>query len=382
MEKSKKARKKIRRVKKDLEDDIQTAEGTVYGPGIADCLNVTSCGDLRWDSQSKSDYQLFPRNTVGGLVWLPCTGRSAESLPYILDIINYIFLESWKTGLWIEPQKKKLPGTTNNELNFLESSSFSSATVPKLRATLSIRKNFLFNANWGSFQSHTTTVSHAGCFTRLWIPLFFVGCAPYVLDDVKRWFIQEHFGTLCWILNYATALLLYEETLSQVSFNYLYKWPSYAHWGEQVSRTLSATSSEKAKAPSLTLRCCRKMEQITQHLKLLENPSSPSFSCSAFLFNCFRKTDCHNSCWSRFECVTDSVDIKNATDRRYEKGQISLPFSLSWVLWITTQKYQFCLYALIIRWRRLLFIFQSPSKIVSQLPKADATVGRVLMKNG
>ena len=35
-EKSKKARKKRRRVKKDLEDDIQAAEGAVYGPGIAD----------------------------------------------------------------------------------------------------------------------------------------------------------------------------------------------------------------------------------------------------------------------------------------------------------------------------------------------------------
>ena len=36
VEKSKKARKKRRRVKKDLEDDIQAAEGNVYGPGIAD----------------------------------------------------------------------------------------------------------------------------------------------------------------------------------------------------------------------------------------------------------------------------------------------------------------------------------------------------------
>ena len=38
------------------------SEGTVYDPGIADWLNVTSCGDLWWDSKSKSDYQLFPRN--------------------------------------------------------------------------------------------------------------------------------------------------------------------------------------------------------------------------------------------------------------------------------------------------------------------------------
>ena len=36
VEKSKTARKNGRRVKKDLEDDIQAAEGTVYGQGIAD----------------------------------------------------------------------------------------------------------------------------------------------------------------------------------------------------------------------------------------------------------------------------------------------------------------------------------------------------------
>ena len=32
----KKARKRRRRVRKGIEDDIQAAEGTVYGPGIAD----------------------------------------------------------------------------------------------------------------------------------------------------------------------------------------------------------------------------------------------------------------------------------------------------------------------------------------------------------
>ena len=36
VEKGKKARKKRRRVKKDLEDDSQAVEGTVYGQGIAD----------------------------------------------------------------------------------------------------------------------------------------------------------------------------------------------------------------------------------------------------------------------------------------------------------------------------------------------------------
>ena len=36
VEKSKKARKKRRRVMKDLENDIQAAKSTVYGPGIAD----------------------------------------------------------------------------------------------------------------------------------------------------------------------------------------------------------------------------------------------------------------------------------------------------------------------------------------------------------
>ena len=33
---AKKARKRRRRVRKGLEDDIQAAEGAVYGPGIAD----------------------------------------------------------------------------------------------------------------------------------------------------------------------------------------------------------------------------------------------------------------------------------------------------------------------------------------------------------
>ena len=43
-----------------------------------------------------------------------------------------------------------------------------------------------------------------------------------------------------------------EETLCQVSFKYLYKWPSYAHWDEQMSRTLSATLSWVVKEFSLS----------------------------------------------------------------------------------------------------------------------------------
>ena len=74
---------------------------------------------------------------------------------------------------------------------------FQAQPFPKFREVLSIRKIFLFKANWGSFQSYTIKVSHAGCFTRLWNPLFFVSCAPFVLDDVICWFIKRHFGVLC-----------------------------------------------------------------------------------------------------------------------------------------------------------------------------------------
>ena len=65
---------------------------------IADWLIVTSsCGDQWWDSQSKRAWlSTFPPE-MGVLVWLPCTGRSAENLPYILDVQNYILLDSWKT---------------------------------------------------------------------------------------------------------------------------------------------------------------------------------------------------------------------------------------------------------------------------------------------
>ena len=75
---------------------------------------------------------------MGFLVWLPCMGRSAESLPYILEMQNYIFLESWKTGLWNEPQNN-VPGLTNNELIFLESSTFPSASVP-ISSCLEVQK--------------------------------------------------------------------------------------------------------------------------------------------------------------------------------------------------------------------------------------------------
>ena len=102
-----------------------------------------------------------------------------------------------KGRLWNEPQKH-LPGPTNNELIFLESSTFSSPAVPKISSSLEyIRKNFLSKANWGSFQSYTIKVSHAGCFTRLRNVLFFGGCAPFVLDDLIQLFIQGHFGILC-----------------------------------------------------------------------------------------------------------------------------------------------------------------------------------------
>ena len=74
---------------------------------------------------------------------------------------------------------------------------FLAQPFPKFRPVLSIRKNFLFKANWGSFQSYTIKVPHAGCFTRLWNPLLFVGCATFMLDDFIRWFIQGHFWILC-----------------------------------------------------------------------------------------------------------------------------------------------------------------------------------------
>ena len=136
VEKSKKARMKRRRVTKDLEEDIQAAEGTVHCPGIADWLNVISCGDLWWDSQSKSGCQLSYRN--GGLVLLPCTGCRAQSLPYILDIQNYIFLKDEWQGIGMN--FKKIPGPTKKELIFLESSTFSSAAVPKVSSSLKNQK--------------------------------------------------------------------------------------------------------------------------------------------------------------------------------------------------------------------------------------------------
>ena len=167
VEKSKKARKKRRKVKKDLEDDIQAAEGTVYGPGIADWLNVTSWGDLWWDSQSKSDYQLSPRNGVFGVTTVHGAQRREFALHPGYTQQN-IFGKLKDRAL--EWTSKNFPGPTNNELIFLESSTFSSAAVPKISSSLEYqKKTFCSNckANWGSFQSYTIIkVLHAACFTR------------------------------------------------------------------------------------------------------------------------------------------------------------------------------------------------------------------------
>ena len=74
----KKIRKMISRLQKVLCMAQALQTDWMWPPG---------CGDLLWDSQSKSDQQLSPE--MGVLVWLLCTGRSAESLPYILDKQNY-----------------------------------------------------------------------------------------------------------------------------------------------------------------------------------------------------------------------------------------------------------------------------------------------------
>ena len=131
---------------------------------------------------------------MGVLVRLPCTGRSTESLPYILDMQNYIFLQSWNQGFGMNLKTMYL------DQPIMSWSSLSPARFQahpfQFRAVLRFRKNFLFKANWGSFQSYTIKVSHAGCFTRLSNPLFFVGCTKFVLDNIIRWYFQGHFGIL------------------------------------------------------------------------------------------------------------------------------------------------------------------------------------------
>ena len=55
-----------------------------------------------------------------GFVWLSCTARSAESLPFIPDRQKLIFWERWRTRLLTGSQKKNYLGQPTRELVALE----------------------------------------------------------------------------------------------------------------------------------------------------------------------------------------------------------------------------------------------------------------------
>ena len=196
------------------------------------CMAQALQTDWMWTPVETYDEILNQKVTInfppemGVLVWLPCTGRSAESLPYILDIKNYIFLESWKTGLWNEPEKN-LPGPTSNELIFLESSTFSSAAVPKLSSSLEYQKTLSVQSQLRFIPKLHNQDFTCRVFYQIMKSLFFVGCAPFVLDDVIRWFGPGTVGDT--MFGFWIVQQLYCH-MKKHSAKFLYKWPSYAHY--------------------------------------------------------------------------------------------------------------------------------------------------------
>ena len=93
--KSRKARKKRRREQKGLEDYMQAADGTVY------CMAQALQADWTWPPvethveflNQKVTISFSPKVEVS--VWLPCTERSAGSLPYILDKLTIFIEREW-----------------------------------------------------------------------------------------------------------------------------------------------------------------------------------------------------------------------------------------------------------------------------------------------
>ena len=207
---------------------------------------LTEC-DLLWRPMMRFSIQkwlsTFPQKLGFGVTTVHEARRREFALHH--GYTNYIFLESWRTGLWNEPQKH-LPGPTNNELIFIEFSMLPSAVVPSQNFKQSWVSERTFCSKPIEVHSKATqsrfhmqdvlpdyeTPSSLQAVPRLYWTMLYGGHG-----DSSR----ETFGHFVWILSYAAASLLYEETLCHVSFEYLYKWPSYAHWGEQMSRMLSAT---------------------------------------------------------------------------------------------------------------------------------------------
>ena len=138
----------------------------------------------------------FPQKCGFWCDYVPCTG-AAQRVCLTSWIYKTIYFWKAKTQGFGMNLKKKYLDQPIISWPFLSPARFQAQLFPKFWAVWSIRKNFMFN--WGSFQSYTINVSHAGCFTRLWNPFFFVGCVSFVLDDVirYRWFILGHFGILC-----------------------------------------------------------------------------------------------------------------------------------------------------------------------------------------
>ena len=96
----------------------------------------------------------------------------------------YIF-GKLKDKAWYEPQKN-LPGPTNNELIFLESSTFSSGAVPKISNSLEYRKELSVQSQLRFIPKLHNQGFTCRVFYQIMKPLFFVGCAPIVLNDVIR----------------------------------------------------------------------------------------------------------------------------------------------------------------------------------------------------
>ena len=168
--------------------------------------------------------------------WGTCCGSSFPFLPQIPRVSirgisqNYIFLESWRTRLW-----KHLPGPINNELIFLEFSMFPSAVVPKISSSLEYQKELSAQSQLRFIPKLHNEGFTCRAFYQIMKPPLLCRLCPVCAG---RCYMVIHPGKL-WDTSNVTASLSYEETLCQVSFQYLYKWPSYAHWGEQMSWTLA-----------------------------------------------------------------------------------------------------------------------------------------------
>ena len=169
-------------------------------------------------------------------------------------------MESWKKGLWNEPQKHLLvPGPTNNELIFLESSMFSSAAVPKILISLDYQKNLSVQSQLIFIPKLHNQGFTCRVFFQIMKPLFFVSCAPFVLDDVIQWFIKRHFGVLCLDFELCNSFIVIWRTIVPSFFKISFQMAKLCplRWTDVANAVRYLKTTAQSFAASAELECER-----------------------------------------------------------------------------------------------------------------------------